>query len=322
MRDKIRSIFGKISCVVFLLLCIYAMLCLCAILLTGNSNIFGFINMQRRTGISDISVPEEHTMIHPIVELWPFVSLAARYTYDMDNDPSDGKDYIEDALGRMVPGINVRANFRRIYPGTEFTYLVELPDKIVQINLGTRNSKGWYDRSGNLNALPFIDRTHRGFYRAGQDTFAEVKHTIVRNVKPYWIAGHSKGGPRSVETARHALVKLGVRVAGVVQYCPPPAYSRKGAKRYESYHIPTWTVISGDNDIVDNVGKLLFWRLLFHVGEPVQLKNTDTSITEKIPFVGGHAYSAVSNRLIDWSTRAGQIEWADYLRGRQWVDTK
>ena len=227
-----------------------------------------------------------------VVRFFPYVALSA-YKDDDSGDRDDDKcDMIEDTIHRWHPGGSVT----RINTGSDFSYMLELEDEVLVVNLGTTggwNGRGW---RGNRDAFP-LRKTgiHHNFDRAGWELYGKIHDPLRRIGKQTAMIGHSRGCPRGIRASELIYNRCGMMIENF-PYNGPPLYTRKGRKRFNKTGIPVHRVDTR-RDIVDNAG----FFILVHVGERTLLPFKRTWLNS-IPIlgwlVGGHAYSSVYESLM------------------------
>lgn len=259
--------------------------------------------------------------LHPIIEYWPYIALAARYQYDLDSTNDKPNDYIETVLRRWHPDM---VQYRPYFIGDAFSYVLELPDKILLVHLGTRNNK---EMRGNFsgaiggffaNVLPFRNKNecNTSFWKAGCETFDILKRFYLIK-KPIISIGHSRGCARAVVFAIRSFQSIGQKPL-TVQYEPPPPLTKKGVKNYLKNGLGECTFcVKSPNDIVVNASMFGYYH---HVGCEVMLPDVPGQMAD-IPLVGGHAYSTVTEGLKVWAREYGRCpEGAVYLEEREFVE--
>lgn len=290
--------------------------------------------------------------MHPIVEYWPYVNLAARYRHDSDPTNNDPDDYININLRKWHPeaiGIHEvmcgignpetvfhldNGNYSRELadknPLNPYSYVIELDDRIIVAHLGTRNNADMLTNftgaiSGAVrNINPLIKKDdkhgcHDSYWNQGVETFKTLLPWI-RHAKASgkYIAqtAHSKGCGRAAVVARLA-VEYGFPRPLTMLYSPPPMWTKDGAKKYWNLGLGecTYSAISG-GDIVSKASMFGYYR---HCGMIIQLPDVSGNFAD-IPLVGEHAYSTVNNELIVFCRKnMKDEEGARYLESRAYV---
>jgi len=248
--------------------------------------------------------------MHPIAEEFPFIALIARYNQDSGDGDSSKEDFVEDCLNRWLdkPKINKFINPKYM----DVTYTIETKDLIRIVNLGTEKKLGW-----KSNVSPFPIRKyggHNGFFKGGIDTFEAIQDILNCN-KSIRNTGHSRGGPRTSVISKLIYENLGTKPL-TITYNAPPVFTRKTAKKYNNYNIPTLRIIK-NNDLIDNIAEKIFFK---HVGVLIKLPKTK-GIIDNVPFIGGHAYTSVFNGLIKYFTILNKAEEVNYLYEKKGICT-
>lgn len=223
--------------------------------------------------------------LHPLARLFPYVSLAAFHRDDSGDGDKDLCDKIEDTLRVWHPDY---VRVKRLYTSCDFSYMLELPDRIIVSNLGTEGTlKAWGE---NVRFWPlFNDGRHDGFNDAGDELCDSLFEIVMNTKKPIEFIQHSRGCARGIIAAEKLFYKTGTRIP-CYSFNGPPAYTRRGRRRWKKTGLYNMNV-RNSRDIVDNLG----FFLLVHVGEKMKLPFARTKINS-IPVigwvVGGHAYSS------------------------------
>lgn len=238
----------------------------------------------------------------------PYSALVARFDDDLDGNPSDGADMIEDII-RDHHGASTAVKRYRI--GYDFTCTVELDDRLMVLNLGTDTKAGgekvWLS---NAKCIPVVDNTHNGFYKAGWKTFTAIQDEIEDTKKPVIFIGQSRGASRSY-LCKKFYHDVSGRESSCFAYCPPKTFTKKGVKEFNKLRGNSFSIIS-HGDIVDNLG---FW-IFKNVGTVIELPKSG-SIISKIPFIGGHAYSSYIDGMIAMFKKTAHWKESKYLMERK-----
>lgn len=238
----------------------------------------------------------------------PYSALVARFRDDMDGNPADGNDFIEDIICDQHRQDTPVYRFKI---GFDFTCVVELEDRMLVLNLGTDTNAGglkvWWS---NTKAFPITDETHNGFYEAGWETFKAIQDLIEGTEKPVVFVGHSRGAPRSY-LCKKFFYDVSGRESDCFCYCPPKTFTKKGAKRFNALPGNTFSIIS-HGDIVDNLG----FGIFRNCGTVIDLPKSG-NIISKIPFIGGHAYTSYIDGIIEMFKKTAHWKEVKYLTERK-----
>lgn len=242
----------------------------------------------------------------------PYAALAARHRDDMDGNPIDGNDFIEDIIHDHH---RYDTPVYRFKIGFDFTFVVELEDRILVLNLGTDTKAGGFKVwLSNMKGIPTTDETHNGFYEAGWKTFAAIQDLIESTKKPVVFIGHSRGASRSY-LCKKFFYDVSLRESDCYVYCPPKTFTKKGVKIFNALPGDTFSVISY-GDVVDNLG----FGIFKNCGTVINLQKSG-NIISKIPFIGGHAYTSYMDGMIEMFKKTAHWKEVKYLIERKgWCD--
>jgi len=250
-----------------------------------------------------------YDLLDPPARLFPYVSLAAFHREDSGDGDVELCDKIEDTLRIWHPDM---VRVKRIYTSCDFTYLLDLPSRIIIVNLGTSGRlKAWGE---NIRFWPlFNDGRHDGFNDAGHELCFSLMEYLFNNKKPVEFVSHSRGCARGIIAAEKFYDKTGVRIP-CYSFNGPPAYTRRGKKRWKEKGLYNLNIFN-KRDIVDNLG----FFLLVHVGQKRNLPFARTWLNT-IPiigwFAGGHAYSSVYEALMMYYVNRGKWNEVSYIQNR------
>jgi hypothetical protein len=249
-------------------------------------------------------------MIHPIIYLFPYCALSARYKEDSGDGDEHQFDYIDDVISQWDP----EARVLKFKTKLDFAYLVANGTSALIVIRGTEG-KAWFD---NFSPFPLReDDAHDGFYDGAEALYVAMKDEI-KYFHDITITGQSRGGALAPALAEIIYKDTGVK-SFVVTYSAPPVYTRKGKKRFEAIGIEGYRVIN-PRDIVDNAGR----PLLKHVLETITLPFAG-NVLNRFPvigwLIGGHAYTSIFDGLYAWSSGRKNSHELQYLRESKGVCT-
>jgi len=258
-----------------------------------------------------------------IAYFFPYIALAARYKEDSGDGDGDPWDFIDDLIEKWLPGALVTK--MPVTSKLDFSYSIEHENKLCIVNLGTEG--GPFEAGWISDCSPQVERKeyyelggHVDFIKAGEHVGKFFADKIYSYRDNFYIIGHSRGGPRSIASARWALRELGAMPQRVIPYCSPPVFIASAADEYDKSGLGAVTIRPVMyNDPVDAIGI----PLLKHVGVELKLPKVRSAAIRKRGLIGrlvmGHAYSSVFDALYAYckKRRMGpEIKWIEATR---WV---
>lgn len=249
----------------------------------------------------------EKTLV-PFALYAPYAALVARHRDDLDGNPEDGLDYIEDII-RLQHGDSAVVTRYKI--GFDTTVTIELDDRLMVLNLGTDSKAGGFRIwLSNMKWFPITDETHNGFYEAGWETFTSIQDAIEGTHNPVIFIGHSRGCSRSY-LCKKFFYEVSGHESDCFCYCPPKTFTKKGTRIFNNFPGKSFSIIS-HGDIVDNLG----FGIFHNCGTIIDLPPSNNFVS-KIPFVGGHAYTSYIEGLIEMFKKTACWKEVVYLTERK-----
>lgn len=103
--------------------------------------------------------------------------------------------------------------------------IVEHDGALVIAPRGTEKDAG--DILSDIRFFPWKDRDigwcHKGFLRATQAVWPQLRDILFENTRPVWFTGHSLGGAIAILSAAKMMKVLGAAPAGIMTFGAPRA---------------------------------------------------------------------------------------------------
>jgi hypothetical protein len=256
---------------------------------------------------------------------WPYAALGARYKQDSGDGDKDLTDFIDDLVGKWLPGALVHKVF---FPETlDFTYAIEHEGRLLIAFLGTEgkfDEEGWRsDFSPQIETEEFLKRGgHVDFIKAGERLGKYFSDLVSDYRYNFYAVGISRGGARELAALRYWYRQMNAIPIRALPFCSPPVFTGSAADEYDKCGLGSVTIRpTMSHDPVD----LLGLPILQHVGVELKLPDIETAAIKQHGLKGklfyGHAYSSVFECLQKYcQDRHMKTEW-QWLEDTKWVAT-